>query len=137
MSRVPPRKRGILAGTTARQFFNFLGYSGVLFIVYGAVSQGTGTVWPPLEVWVTPLSSFLTLVGVLLTASSVYFAPSYPHPPEQFSLYVSAPFTILGCLVSLVFLIWNGSLPPVIVNGFAMLGIAGGFFRIQRRPSEF
>lgn len=126
---------GLLA-VALRQFFNFIGYAGVLFILYGVISAGTGSVWPPLEKWVTPMSASLTIVGTILIAGSIYFYTPAVHPPERFSRYISAPSTIISGVLAIVFLLLYGSLPPVVVNGFAMLGIAGGFFRIKQRPAE-
>ena len=127
---------GRLVAITLRKFFNFLGYAGVMFIIYGVVSEGTGTVWAPLEKWVNPLSALPTLVGTVLTAISAYYYSPQTHPPELFSKYVSAPLTIIAALATIVWLLMRGSLPPVLVNGFALMGIAGGLFRIQRNPGE-
>lgn len=131
----PPRSTSLIA-ISLRKFFNFLGWSGVLFILYGVVSAGTGSVWPPIERWVTPASAFLTLTGTLLTAASVYFYLPHPHAPERFSLYVSAPLVVISSFIAMVFLVVYGQLPPVIVNGFALLAISGALFRIQPRPAE-
>jgi hypothetical protein len=125
-----------LAAITLRKFFNFMGWAGVMFILYGVVSYGTGSVWEPLERWVNPASAFFTLLGVILTAASVYFYSPQSHPPELFSKFVSAPVTIAGGLSAITWLFWAGTVPPVVVNGFALLGIAGGLFRIQRNPGE-
>ncbi|MBW2331842.1 MAG: hypothetical protein JRF30_13280 [Deltaproteobacteria bacterium] len=103
---------------------------------YGVVSRGTGSIWPVLEKWVNPISSSLTIFAVLITAASIYFYKPYIHPPEKFSKYISAPSVIVSCIIAEIFLISTGSIPPVIVNGFALLGISGGLFRIQRRTVE-
>jgi hypothetical protein len=121
---------------TLRKFFNFLGFAGVMFILYGVVSEGTGSVWAPLEKWVNPLSALLTVVGAILTAASIYFYSPQTRPPELFSKYVSAPFTIAAGIGAVAWLLIRKSLPPVIVNGFALMAIAGGLFRIQRNPGE-
>ncbi len=80
---------GVNASTTrcdhSSEVLNFLGYAGVMFIIYGVVSEGTGTVWAPLEKWVNPLSALLTLVGTILTAISAYYYSPQTHPPELFS----------------------------------------------------
>lgn len=125
-----------LVAVTLRKFFNFLGWAGLMFIIYGLVSQGTGSIWEPMERWVGPASTLFTLVGVALTAVSVYFYTPQNHPPELFSRCVAAPFTILGVVVTVGWLFRVGAVPPVVVNGFALLGIAGGLFRIQRNPGE-
>jgi hypothetical protein len=125
-----------LMAAALRKLFNFLGYAGVILILYGVVSTVTQSTWPPLDHWIVPASAFLTLLGVILTAASVYRQPTQLHPPATFSVYVSAPAVILGCTAAIGVLLWRGSLPPVIVNGFSMLGIAGALFRLQRRPTD-
>ena len=129
-------KSSSLFAISLRKFFNFLGFSGVMFIIYGVVSRGTGSIWPVLEKWVNPISAFLTILAVIITAASIYFYKPYIHPPEKFSKYISAPVVITSCIVAEIFLISTGSIPPVIVNGFALLGISAGLFRIQRRTVE-
>ena len=96
----PPRNASLLA-ICLRKFFNFLGYVGVMFILYGVLSIGTGSVWLALERWVTPASALLTLVGALVTASSVYFYRPYQYPPEGFSRCISAPFVMIGSVLAL------------------------------------
>ena len=125
-----------LLAISLRKFFNFLGFSGVMFILYGVISRGTGSIWPVLENWVNPVSAFLTLLATLITAASIYFYEPYTHPPERFSKHVSAPLVIASCIIAAIFLIGTGDIPPVIVNGFALLGISGGLFRIQKRTVE-
>lgn len=129
-------KSSSLLAISLRKFFNFLGFSGVMFVIYGVVSRGAGSIWPVLEKWVNPISAFLTILAVLVTAASIYLYKPYIHPPEKFSKYVSAPVVITFCIIAESFLISTGSIPPVIVNGFALLGISGGLFRIQRRTVE-
>ena len=129
------KSSGLMA-ITLRKFFNFLGFSGIMFIIYGVVSRGTGSIWPLLEKWVTPISAFLTILAALITAASIYFYAPRIHPPEKFSKYISAPLVIASCIIAEIFLITSGSIPPVIVNGFALLGISGGLFRIQKRTAE-
>jgi hypothetical protein len=130
------QKSSSLLAITLRKFFNFLGFAGVMFILYGVISRGTGSIWPVLEKWVNPISAFLTILATLITAASIYFYEPFTHPPEKFSKYVSAPLVIASCIVAAVFLIVTGGIPPVVVNGFALLGISGGLFRIQKRTIE-
>ncbi len=125
-----------LVPISLRKFFNFLGWAGVMFILYGVISSRTGSAWEPLERWVNPVSAFLTILGAILTAASVYFYAPQTHQPELFSKFVSAPMTILAGSAAIILLFWRGSIPAVVVNGFALLGIAGGLFRIQRNPGE-
>ena len=98
--------------------------------------MGTGSVWPILEKWVTPMSAFLTILGALITALSIYFYKPLSHPPERFSKFISAPIVIVFCVIAEIYLITKGEIPPVIVNGFALLAISGGLFRIQDRTEE-
>ncbi len=129
------KSSGLLA-ISLRKFFNFLGFSGVMFILYGVISRGTGSIWPVLEKWVNPISAFLTILATLITAASIYLYEPFTHPPEKFSKYVSAPIVIVSCVIAAMFLIITGDIPPVVVNGFALLGISGGLFRIQKRTVE-
>jgi len=129
-------KSSSLLAIVLRKSFNFLGASGVIFILYGVISGGTGSIWPVFEKWVNPISAFLTILATLITAASIYFYELFSHPPEKFSRYVSAPLVIVSCIIAAIFLIVTGNIPPVIVNGFALLGISGGLFRIQRRTVE-
>ena len=129
-------KNSSLLAISLRKFFNFLGFSGVMFILYGVISMGTGSIWPVLEKWVNPISAFLTILATLITAASIYFYEPIAHPPEKFSTTVSAPLVIASCIAAAIFLIVTGDIPPVVVNGFALLGISGGLFRIQKRTTE-
>ena len=129
-------KSSSLLAITLRKSFNFLGFSGVMFILYGVISRGTGSIWPVLEKWVNPISAFLTILATLITAASTYFYKPFTHPPETVSKYVSAPLVIASCIIAAIFLIVTGDIPPVVVNGFALLGISGGLFRIQKRTVE-
>jgi hypothetical protein len=130
------KKSSSLLAITLRKSFNFLGYSGVIFIFYGVASRMTSSVWPVLEKWMNPISAFLTIVATLITAVAIYFYRPDPYPPEKFSKTVSAPLVIMACLGALVYLIVSGDILPIIVNGFALLGISGGLFRIQNRTVE-
>ena len=129
-------KSSNLWAITFRKFLNFLGFSGVMFICYGVISRGTGSIWPVLEKWVNPISSFLTIFATLITAISIYFYKPFSHQPERFSKFVSAPLVIISCVIAVIFLITTGDIPLVVVNGFALLGISGGLFRIQKRTDE-
>ncbi|MCX6554294.1 MAG: hypothetical protein NTZ12_04655 [Candidatus Aminicenantes bacterium] len=130
------KKSTSLLTITMRKSFNFLGFAGVIFIFYGMISRITGSSWPVLEKWVPPVSAFLTIVATLITAIAIYFYDPHPYPPEKFSKAISAPLVIIACIVALVYLIGTGDIQPVIVNGFALLGISGGLFRILKRTVE-
>ncbi len=129
-------KSSSLWAIALRKFFNFLGYSGVMFIIYGVISRHAESTWPVLEKWVTPISAFLTILATLVIAISIYCYQPNSHPPEKFSKAVSAPLVIISCIIAIIVLFLTGSIQPAIVNGFALLGISGGFFRIQRRTME-
>lgn len=132
---VPPKSSSLMA-ISFRKFFNFLGFAGGIFILYGIVSAVTNAPWPPLEKWMNFLSSFFTLVGTILTAGTVYVWSRQPHPPEKFSLSIAAPLVIVGAIVGIGFLFWKQELPISVVNGFAMLAMAGALFRIQPHTAE-
>ncbi len=131
-----PLKSKSLLAICCRKSFGFIGFAGVIFIIYGIVSEATKTPWVPLEKWINFLSSLFTLVGTVLTAGTVYVWARQPHPPERFSLYISAPLVIAGAIVAIGFLFWRQHLPISVVNGFAMLAMAGALFRIQPHTAE-
>jgi hypothetical protein len=124
-------RRFELLGICLVKSFNFLGFAGVSFIVYGAVAAETHQTWQPLERIANPLAAALTLVGTVLAAASIYVFSHITRPPARFSLWVSAPAVILAALVGLVILVLRGSLPTLVVNGFALLAIAGALFRMH------
>lgn len=117
-----------------RKFFNFLGWAGALFILYGTFNQVTGR-FGELRDFADYSSAILTIVGVIMTALSIYL-PQNPKPPEHFSKAYSAPIVTLCAIVALVYLIFSGRISSHIVNGFALLAIAGGLFRIQGNPEN-
>lgn len=129
-------KSSSLLAITFRKFLNFLGFAGIVSILYGVVSGLTDSHWEPLERWVNFFSSFLTILGAFVTATTVYIWSRQPHPPEKFSTYVSAPLVMAGAVTAMLALILRGTLPISVVNGFALLAIAGALFRIQPHTSE-
>lgn len=142
-SNVPARTPGSrfsglqLLAVCFRKFFNFVGYSGALFVIYGAVAHTTDSAWSGLESWMIWVSSLLTILGALITAATVYLRVPNPVPPERFSKVVSAPVVIACCVIAIVVLLRTGRIPQVVVNGFALLAISGAFFRIQTRPVSY
>jgi len=119
-----------------RTGLEFLGYTGGIFVLYGAYVAIWGPPWPPLERIALPASSFLTILGAGITAGSVYFHHVPPTPPEKKSRYVTAPLVIVASTIALLALVTKTPVPAVTVNGFAMLGISGALFRLQPRPSQ-
>jgi len=120
-----------------RKFFNFVGYSGALFVIYGTVAYTTDSALSEFESWMVAVSSFLTILGTLITAATVYLRVPNPVPPERFSRAVSAPVVIACCVIAIAVLLKTGGIPQVVVNGFALLAISGAFFRIQTRPESY
>lgn len=121
-----------------RQLFNCIGFYGIFLIAYS-----TGTYinkdyqWPFIEKYATQLGIFLTLFSVIIISFSIYFYSDKPmHKPRIFSRHVSAPITIILAISAIIFLFMHGTLPPNLVNGFALLALSGSWFRIQRLPSE-
>ena len=112
---------------------NFLGSIGIVLIVYGVVAAISKSPYPLLESIADWVAVVATLVGVFLTAISIYF-PVNIRPPDKFSLYFSAPIVILGVIVALAYSFYTRNLlPSHILNGFALLGIAGVLFRLLSR----
>ncbi|WP_139240773.1 hypothetical protein [Geitlerinema sp. PCC 9228] len=126
-----------LLAVTFRKFVNFLGYAGLIFIFYGTISTVTGEQWSWFEKYVDFLSSLLTILGTLITASSIYLYTPTVHEPEIFSKWISAPVAIILSITAIIVLFIKGQLPSSIVNGFALLGLAGGLFRIQKPPESY
>ena len=129
-------KNSSLISITFRKFLNFFGFAGVTSILYGATSTYTITYIEHLDRWVNLFSSFLTILGALITSLSVYIWKKQPDRPEKFSLYISAPIVALSSILAIILLFIYGKLPISIVNGFAMLAISGALFRIQPHTTE-
>jgi hypothetical protein len=115
-------------------FFHFLASAGALLIVYGLVSSATKQPWPPLEKIVEPLSASLTLIGAAMTAASIYLHGAPVPPPTPLSKVMISPFVVLFAIVALYYA-WVGTVSPIIINGFSVLGLAGALLRVVPRPS--
>jgi hypothetical protein len=112
-----------------------LGIFGACFVAYGVYTSWTGEALPSLERIALPLSSVLTLAGAMLTAGSIYMtAWSASHAPDLFSKVASAPLTISGGAITLLVLGMRRKVSPILVNGFALLGLAGALLRMQPPP---
>jgi hypothetical protein len=106
-----------------------LGYYGAALVIYSFVAS-ISSPWPPLEHVAPLVSSILTILGLLVTASSIYL-PQMPYcAPWPLSRWVVAPLVIMSCVLAIALLIIQGRLSPVLINGFAMLGLSGGLLRI-------
>ena len=121
----------------ARQIWyasEILGWGGGALVAYSVVAAFT-QVWPPLEAVARFGSVLLTVLGALLTATIVYF-PKHNRGSWEHSRKFFAPVIIIACAFAIVGLFWFGSLPPVMVNGFSMLAIAGGLKRAIPYPQQ-
>ena len=118
-------------------FSEFLGYAGGLLILYSVIAGYTKQIWPPVEQIAQLASSFLTIVGAMVTAGSIYLPPlTTLRPPWTHSRYVVSPLVILASLVAIYFLCTLRQLPPVLVGGFGLLAISGGIKRLLPYPKE-
>jgi hypothetical protein len=114
--------------TTALWLFSeMIGYSGAILIGYSILAIFTEP-WPPVEKIASFASALLTILGTLVTAVSIYLPPSL-RPPWRFSRRIVAPLVIVASVSAVGFLVWRRGLPPVLVNGFALLAISGGLKR--------
>ena len=74
-----------------------------------------------------------TLLATILAAITIYI-PDNNRKPEQFSKFFSAPFVIILVLTALILNLFYGiKLPPLMINGFALLAIGGTLFRLLSR----
>jgi uncharacterized membrane protein len=129
-----PLKLSDVQAKVLRNSFAGFGWLGLILIVYGIVAEITGEKWLPLERIAEPLSSALTIFGTVIVALSIYFFGPSATPPESMSIYVFAPFVIAISCGALIVLYRNGTLPIVVVNGFAIIGLAGALLRMQPNP---
>jgi hypothetical protein len=121
-------------GTILRFAIIGVGWLGVMLIVYGIVTEITAEKWVPLERIAEPLSSAVTILGTIVVALSIYFWGPNVTPPESMSRYLTAPLIIAASCVAFFILFRNGSLPIVVVNGFAIMGLSGAVLRMQPNP---
>ena len=136
MNTIDKQKDGRLFNIVLRKGMNSFGYLGAFFVLYAAWGSWFGFTFAELEKIMVPASYFLTLLGVIVTCLTVYMYKGNPHPPEKFSKFVSAPIVIIACFVAGWIYATKGSLPNLVINGLAMLGFAGAFFRIQTSTIE-
>lgn len=131
----PPKSQNLFLIFLRSYFVSFTGLMGVACIGFGVISAWSQKKWPPLlEEIFTFTSSCLTLIGTIITALTVFFVTPY-YPPERSGKLVAYP-VIGGCILGLYFLLTHGSLPTIVVNGFALMAIAGALFRILPQTTE-
>jgi hypothetical protein len=107
-----------------------LGFCGAAFVAYAVIVGLTGVPWPVAERIAGPASTFLTFVGTALTALSIYVPSGSVPPPQRLSLWITAPIVVTACALAAGAMLWF-ELSPVLVNGFAIIGIAGALFRLR------
>lgn len=109
---------------------NVIGITGVFLVTYSVVAELTGSTWAVLNAIARVTSQYVTLIGTILTAASVYVRPNQ-RPPDAFSRYFSAPAVIVAAALALSWLVlYAPALPPHLINGFALLAISGALFRL-------
>jgi hypothetical protein len=102
---------------------------GFLLIGYGAFFRYGDARWDFLENIANYLAAISTLVGTSVVACLAYFPP-HTRRSDSHSRYVIAPFILILITVSIIRWVCTRSLPsPHVVNGFAILGIAGSILR--------
>ncbi len=109
----------------------FLAAGGMALIVFGLVTEVYGIHNDALDWFAGFASSLLTFVGVLVTAGSIYLKSWVPSQPDPASTHLTAPIAMIACLVAIIVLFTRGSIPANVVNGFALIGLAGALLRIQ------
>jgi hypothetical protein len=117
-----------------RLFIDFIGYVGLLLIVYELVAYISSSRWVLIDRLANSISITLTLFSAMVTAGSVYFYNEKPNPPEKVSVYFAAPLIILMCFIAMFVYIRTRALPANVVNGFALMAIAGALYRLHINP---
>ena len=84
----------------------------------------------------TYVGSVTTLLGVFITAASVYLPNLKPTRPSPEARYLVAWLVMLICIVAICYLFVHGSVPPNAIVGFAMVGLAGALFRMLPNPQR-
>lgn len=110
--------------------FAFMAFSGVILVAYGTVAAYQGNPWPPIDRVATLMSVALTLISTAIVALSAYF-PVHARPADPVSKRYLAPAAVLLVLAGVAYMFWSATvLPPVVMNGFAIMGLAGSITRL-------
>jgi hypothetical protein len=116
--------------------FNILlGGTAILIIIYELSADYAGIRAPQMDKIASFFGSLMTFVGTAATALSIYLYKVRPTAPSP-EAYWTVPIVLSGCVICIFFLVRQGHLPDNIVNGFALLGLAGGLMRIQPNPQR-
>ena len=113
---------------------NFFAFLGICLIGYELIAKWSGSRWKLVDTYAPFVGSLLTLLGTLCTIVSIYFYTERTTQPEWMSKYITAPVIGVACVITLYILYIDGSVPANVVNGFAILAIAGSLLRIQPHP---
>jgi hypothetical protein len=113
----------------------FLGGGGAILIAYELLADWIGLRSPSLDNLASFLGTTLTLGGVFITAGSIFVYSDNSTRPDPGS-FPMAVIVMAACATALYVLFTGGEVPDNLVNGFAMLGLAGGLARIQPNPQK-
>jgi hypothetical protein len=109
----------------------FIGFSGIVLILYGAIKEYKGHAYEPIEktaAWVASIGTFLSLA---ILAASVYLPLDFEHPPLPISMFVTAPMVLVASGIAIIFTVLrSGNISTHIINGAGLIGICGALFRI-------
>jgi hypothetical protein len=122
-----------------RFILNGVGYFGLFLIVFELkiiIFKNSPSKLIIDEKTATYISTFLTLLGTILTVASIYYFPEKTTAPEKKSIFFTAPIMLFMCIVAMYIFLRNKKLPPNIINGFALVAIVGSLLRIQVNPSK-
>jgi hypothetical protein len=119
---------------TVRIAINAFAGVGLVLIVYECIASLSDERWAVIDKRAQSLGAGSTLVGALITTVSIYVYTPRTTPPEWISKWITAPLIGCSCVISIGVLIKEGSIPANIVNGYAILAIAGALLRIQPHP---
>jgi hypothetical protein len=129
MNRQEPTDNEILLDQMIESIIHFVGIFGLVLIAYGFTAEFSGDTFEPIESTVDLISTISTLVGVILSACSVYFPP-LNRPAEIRSKKVIAPIVLIMIVLAIIYMpVTKKNLPVSVVLGFANLGLAGTLFR--------
>jgi hypothetical protein len=110
-----------------------LGGGGLGLIAYELVADRLQLRATGLDKLLSFVGPLLTFTGVALTAASIFFPIEKATKPDPISKPI-ALIVILCCFFGVYALIAKQTIPDNIVNGFALLGLAGALLRIQPNP---
>lgn len=115
---------------------NILGISGGVLIVIGYLSEiESGWIAPRIEAGMSSVSSFMTLVGTILTLVGLY-APPNKRPVSKLTQNLSAPASVLICIGTFIYWVLEKRPNDHVLNGIAMIGVATAILRLLSQDPE-